>query len=82
MPWIERRDNWLPRSAPMRRRDDVYTVSEVATLLKVSRNTVYKWLGFDEAEEAVIPPAMWFKLPTGHIRIRKDAIQALLHEQT
>ena len=51
--------------------EKVYSISEVAELLSVSRQTVCKWLSLDESEKALSPPSGWFKLPSGHIRIRE-----------
>jgi len=59
----------------------VYSVSEVAELLSVSRNTVFKWLSLDEPEFAVIPPDAWIRLPSSnHIRIKAWAVRDLLGE--
>jgi hypothetical protein len=48
-----------------------YSIKEVGKILSVSRQTIYKWLSLDEPEDAIIPPEAWFRLPSGHIRIRE-----------
>jgi hypothetical protein len=49
----------------------------VAALFGVSRQTVYNWLSFDEPESALIHVDAWFRLPSGHIRIRESAVVKL-----
>ena len=49
----------------------MYSVAEVAELMSVHKQTVYKWLGLDDEDEAVIPPGGWVKTPGGQIRIRE-----------
>ena len=82
MTWIQKQPHWLPKNTPAARRsqETLYTITEVARLFKVSRTTVYKWLAFDDPEEAVIHPNDWLKIPTGHIRIRRRAIEKLMQE--
>lgn len=87
MSWIKKTGNWMgpysrKRSRPQYKRiERVYSVSEVAELLSVSRNTVFKWLSLDEPEFAVIPPNGWIRLPSGHIRIKEWVIKKLLEEE-
>ena len=74
--WLEKRENWLPsgkprKTKPKRSPEKMYSVSEVAAMLSISRSTVFKWLSIDEPDLAVIPPGAWIKLPNGHIRIRE-----------
>ena len=84
-PWIEKKEDWLGRgkkaSSPapaVRRAERMFSVSEVADLLSVTRQTVFKWLALDEPEEAVIPPEAWVRLPgSGHIRIKEWAVVKL-----
>jgi len=76
MPWLEKKENWLtPGKSKMTPKklfnEKVYSVTEVAASLAVTRQTIYKWLSIDEPEYAIIPPNAWFKLPNGHIRIRE-----------
>jgi hypothetical protein len=76
MPWLEQKKSWLKQakqSAAAQKIIDerVYSITDVAQILAVTRQTVYKWLSIDEPEDAVIPPEAWFKLPSGHIRIRE-----------
>jgi len=83
--WLERKRGWLPESsgggqAP-EQMERPYSVSEVAELLGVTRQTVYKWLSVDNPDDAVIPPAAWFRLPSGYIRIRKWAVESMVNEQ-
>jgi len=66
------------RRKPIKRRAKVFTVSEVAELLAVSRSTVFRYLAIDEPDLAVIDPGDWFKLPGGSIRIRARAIEKLM----
>lgn len=59
----------------------MYSVTEVAEIFSVHRDTVIKWLSIDDDDiEAVIPPEAWFKLPNGHIRIKEWIIQKLMGE--
>lgn len=71
--WIEKKENWLPGSERKQPgpEENVYSVAEVADLLKITKPTVMKWLSIDESKLAVIPPNAWFKLPNGYIRIRE-----------
>lgn len=73
MTWIERKKWFTPGGNG--RRDQVvelsYSIPEVAEILSVSRDTIYKWMALDCPEEAVIPPAAWYRLPNGRIRIRQ-----------
>lgn len=88
MPWLEEKKNWLPNTQrtrkarqPEKEPERVYSVAEVARLMSVSKNTVYKWLCIDHPEDAVIPPAGWFRIPnTKEIRIRKWVLMALMNE--
>jgi len=82
MAWLEKKQDWLSQPTRgkgngKRRLEKMYSVSEVAELLSVSRGTVFKWLSLDEPEEAVIPPDAWIKLPNGYIRIREVAVLKL-----
>jgi transposase len=54
-----------------RKVEKVYSISEVAELLAVNKQTVRKWLSIGDPDGAVIPPNAWLKLPNGHIRIRE-----------
>lgn len=56
-----------------------YSISEVAELLSVSRQTVFKWLSIGDTDEAVIPPEEWFKLLGGQIRIRERMVLKLMN---
>lgn len=87
MTWIDKKaemdtsGGWLraPRERPRRRpaMEPVYTVAEVADILAISKQTVYKYLMAEDGD-AVIPAEGWFKLPgSGHIRIRHAAVMAL-----
>ena len=59
----------------------MYSVAEVARLMSVSKNTVYKWLCIDDPEDAVIPPNGWFRIPhTMDIRIKKWVVMSLMKE--
>lgn len=82
MPWIEQKEEWLPGQKKQKAKKTlsrVYTVTEVAQKLNVSRQTIFKYLALDAPEEAIIPPAAWFRLPSGHIRIRSWIIQKLMN---
>lgn len=57
-----------------------YRVSEVAEMLSVTRHTVSKWLSVNDPEYAVIPRSSWFRLPSGHIRIKESGILMLMGE--
>jgi hypothetical protein len=54
---------------------------EVAEILSVTKKTIYKWLSLDEPEDAVIPPAAWYKLPNGHIRIKEWIVLKLQNNE-
>ena len=60
--------------------EEAYKVSEVAEIFSVSRHTIFKWLSIREPEGTVIPRSSWFRLPSGHIRIRESAILKLMGE--
>ena len=83
MAWIEKKKNWFPgggKKRPSRQEmPQTYSVAEVAGLLSVTKQTVYKWLLEDEdGGEAVIPEEGWFKLQgSGQIRIYKWAVEKL-----
>ncbi len=47
-----------------------YSTGETARLLGVSKQTIYKYLSLEALEDAVIPESAWFRLPSGHIRIK------------
>ena len=56
----------------------VFSVSQVAEILQVDKQTVYKWLSTDAPEYAVIPSDGWFRLPlSGHIRIKGWVVDKL-----
>jgi len=83
MSWLEKTNNWMgpygPSKKPRPRKvEKTYSVSEVAEIFSVSRNTVFKWLSLDEPEDAVIPPSAWIRLPSGHIRIKEWVVKKLL----
>jgi len=60
----------------------VYSVSEVARILGVTKQVVYKWLSIGYPEGAIIPPNAWFRLPRSkHIRIKAWAVRKLLDGQ-
>lgn len=73
MTWIEPKKNWIRENLPPQSLEvgRSYSIPEVAGMLSVSRQTVYKWLAFDCPEEAVIPPQAWYRLPNGRLRIRE-----------
>jgi hypothetical protein len=87
MTWLEKKKNWTieggrlkkppARGAKKKMVARMYSVSEVAELLSVSRRTVFKWLALDDPENAVIPPDAWIKLPSGYIRIKEAAVLEL-----
>ena len=79
-PWLEPRKNWLPRQPRQSRNPPkrVYSVTEVAEMLGVSRRTVFSYLSVDDPDKAKIPPDGWFRLPGGHIRIYEWAVDAVL----
>ena len=80
--WIEKREGWIKparkQEAGVQRRLEarVYSVADAARFLNVDKRTVMKWLKFDEDDPcgAIIPPAAWFKLPNGIIRIEEWAL--------
>lgn len=80
MPWIEPKGRWLPGgngAGPQETRERVYTVSQFADVVGVSRGTVFKWLD-DTDGDPIIPVEMWYKLPgSGHIRIYERAVRVV-----
>lgn len=83
MPWLDQRDNWLPKSEgaedeakPRRRRDPVLRVGEAAAMLGVDRRTLLKYLS-DEEGGLLRYGEDWFRLPSGYIRIYRAAIERL-----
>jgi len=74
MAWLERKEGWISRGEKTRRMvgERVYSVAQVAEMLAVSRNTIYKYL-----DNAIIPPDAWFRLPSGYIRIREAAVMRI-----
>ena len=54
-----------------------YSVAEVAEKLKVTRQTIYKYLSLDEPKYAQIPVSGWYRLPGGHLRIKESALKEL-----
>lgn len=59
----------------------MYTVSDVAKIMSVSRSIVFKWLSLDEPKDAVIPVDKWVRLSgSKHIRIKESALVQLQKE--
>jgi len=80
MTWIEKKKWFKPKGGNGRkpqRIEQSYSVSEVAEMLGVSRQTIFNYLSFDEPESAKIPPYGWYRLPSGHIRILKSSVAQL-----
>lgn len=73
MTWIEKKKWFEPKGWNGRRRPEekTYTIMEMAAILSVSRDTIYKWIAFDAPDEAVIPPSGWIRLPNGRVRIHE-----------
>lgn len=81
MAWLEKKENWLSSNRFPKKREPVapiYTVTEFADICRVTRQTVFKWLSIDKPEYAVIPPSGWFRLPSGHIRIRDWVLKKII----
>lgn len=55
----------------MSQEGEIMTAAEVASLARVSRQTVYNW-----AENGRLEPVM--KLPNGALRFRRSDVEALL----
>lgn len=80
LTWIEKKKWFEGRPGNGRnaqRIEQSYSVSEVAEILGVSRQTIFNYLSFDEPEKAKIPPKGWYRLPSGHIRILKSSVSRL-----
>jgi len=81
MAWLDENKDWVPKSKqrpkPPKKVEMTYRISEVAEMLSVTHQTVFKWLSIDEPEDAIIPPSAWFRLPGGHIRIFESAVLQL-----
>jgi predicted transcriptional regulator len=80
MTWIEKK-KWFEQPGGNGKKpqkiEQSFSVSEVAKLLGVSRQTIFKYLALDEPNDAVIPPAAWYRLPSGHIRIHAWIVSKL-----
>ncbi|MBW1799375.1 MAG: hypothetical protein JRJ85_01465 [Deltaproteobacteria bacterium] len=85
MAWLEKKEGWIPatkKGAPRKRQvEKSYSIAEVAELLSVTKQTIFKWMAFEEPEDAVIPPSGWYRLPSGHIRIREWVVLKLQAEE-
>lgn len=92
MTWLDHRDHIdttggrLRVSAAVRDRglcEQAFTIPQVAAMMNVTRETVYKWLALDDPGSAVIPPDGWFRRPAtgkrseGYILIKKWVVQKL-----
>ena len=77
MAWIEKKEKWFE---PKRQKSNgsksqrSYSVSEVAHIMGVSRQTVFKWLSIDEPEIAMILPSAWWRTDSGYIMIKESAL--------
>ena len=70
----------LGRRARPKPPEPTYSVTQVAEIFDVTKQTVYKWLQVED-DDSVIPQDGWFKLPgSGHIRIKRAAVLALQEE--
>jgi len=58
----------------MKKMEASYSTGKTAELLGVSKQTIFKYLSLEAPEDAVIPPDAYFRLPSGHIRIKAWAI--------
>jgi hypothetical protein len=82
--WIPKKKDWLGKKAEVqektRRFEKVYTVAQAAAMLGVDKQTIYKYLEFDEeSQDSVIPPHAWFRLPrSGYIRIKEWIVLKLM----
>ncbi|MBN1105799.1 MAG: hypothetical protein JXL84_20485 [Deltaproteobacteria bacterium] len=90
MTWLERKKNWSTEGGRLRRPKNpvrrtepelVYSVTQAAAYIGVTRNTIFKYLSIDEPEGAVIPAHAWYRLPSGHIRIREWILKELKGDQ-
>lgn len=65
------------RSKEPLKSEELYTVQEMAKVMKVHERTIKRWLGVDDPSLAVISANDWFKLPGGRIRIFERALLKL-----
>jgi len=86
--WIPKKENWLGDKSTAqgarptahgkeRAVEKIYTVAEVAEIMRVDAQTIKKWLGVDDPEQAVIDAQDWFRLPNNYIRIFERAVLKL-----
>ena len=54
-------------------KEKLYKTSEVAKMMSVTNQTVYKWISCD-----ILPVDGWFKLPNGYIRFRAWLVEKLI----
>ncbi|MFC1884657.1 hypothetical protein ACFL2O_07795 [Thermodesulfobacteriota bacterium] len=85
MVWTEQKEKFdtsggrLKRTSSQKKRqavsERVFTISEVADIFRVNKQTVYKWLSPDPEENCGIAFEDWYKLPrSGQVRIYERAI--------
>ena len=80
--WLEDRPDWLgddlpeAQLAPAVPENEALTIGEAARSLGVTPLTVKKYLALDPEEGGPIPFAGWFRLPGGHIRVYRWAVEA------
>lgn len=55
---------------------DLLWPDEAAAMLRIDPKTLTRW-----AKSGVIPPSAFIRLPSGHRRYRRAAIEAILHGQ-
>lgn len=82
MAWIEKKEGWIEKKggngkAPPVKLEKSYSVSDAARIMGVSRQTVFKWLSVDDPENAVIPPAAWWRTAGGYIMIKESILMKL-----
>jgi len=54
------------------KKDKLYKTSEVAKIMSVTNQTVYKWISCN-----ILPTDGWFKLPNGYIRFKSWLVEKL-----
>ena len=59
-----------------------YSITKVAEILSVTRQTIFKWLTVDEFGNSIIPSDSWYRLPgSNHIRIKAYIIQKIKNKE-
>ncbi len=79
--WLEDRPDWLggelpeAQPAPTEPESEAMSVGEAARMLGVDPKTFRKYLALDPEDGGPIPFDGWFRLPGGHVRVYRWAVE-------